>query len=125
MQDDLTTMVLPQRLTGKTRQDDSAQVGHSKAIIKPASKTARLSGAKALADRPDATDELASIKVPTLVLVGQDDPLYGFEVAKTMQSKIKGAQLHIVPGAAHAAIFENSGDAGGVIADGAKGRAGK
>ena len=86
-------------------------------MLLPASKTALLSGAKVLADRPDATAELATIAVPTLVLVGQDDALYSFESAQMMQGKIKGAQLHVVPGAAHAAIFENPGDAGRAIAD--------
>lgn len=119
MEDNLTMLLLPQMLTGKTRQDQKDQVDYLKAIIKPASKTALVSGAKALAERPDA--DLASIKVPTLVVVGQDDPLYGFELATMMQEKIGGAKLHIVPGAAHAAIFENPGDAGGAIVDWAKG----
>lgn len=125
MEEDLTMMLLPQMLTGKTRQDDPTQVAYLKSIIKPASKVALLSGAKVLADRPDATAELATIKVPTLVVVGQDDALYSYESAQMMQGKIAGAQLHIVPGAAHAAIFENPGDAGGAIADWAKGIATK
>ena len=118
-------MLLPQMLTGKTRQEQPEQVAYLKSIIKPASKTALLSGAKVLADRPDATAELAKIDVPTLVLVGQDDALYSYESAQTMQGKIKNAQMHVVPGAAHAAIFENPGDAGGAIADFAKGITGK
>ena len=117
MEEDLTMMLLPQMLTGKTRQEQPEQVAYLKSIIKPASKTALLSGAKVLADRPDATAELATIAVPTLVLVGQDDALYSFESAQMMQGKIKGAQLHVVPSAAHAAIFENPGDAGRAIAD--------
>ena len=114
--EDITPFLLPQMLTGKTRMNEKAQAEYLSAIIKPASKTALVSGAKALANRPDVTALLDSIKVPTLVLVGQDDPLYSFEVAQMMQAKIKGAQLHIVPGAAHAAIFEAPQNAGGAIA---------
>ena len=113
--EDITPFLLPQMLTGKTRMNEKAQAEYLSAIIKPASKTALVSGAKALANRPDVTPLLDSIKVPTLVLVGQDDPLYSFEVAQMMQAKIKGSQLHIVPGAAHAAIFEAPQDAGGAI----------
>ena len=60
--------------------------------------------------------ETGRISVPALVVVGQNDPLYGIEIAQMMQSKIKGAQLQVVPGAAHAAIFEAPQDAGGAIA---------
>jgi pimeloyl-ACP methyl ester carboxylesterase len=112
---DLIPFLLPQMLTGKTRTDDKAQASYLTAIIKEATTTGLISGAKALANRTDATELLGTIKVPTLVVVGEDDPLYGFEVAEMMQSKISGAQLHIVPDAAHAAIFEAPQDAGGAI----------
>lgn len=114
--ENLIPVLLPQMLTGKTRMEQKPQVEYLTAIMKQASKDALVSGAKALADRPDVSDLLGTISVPTLVLVGQDDPLYPVEVAQMMQQKIKGAQLHVVPGAAHAAIFENPQDAGGAIA---------
>lgn len=113
--EDIIPFLLPQMLTGKTRMEQMAQVEYLTAIIKPASKNALISGAKALAGRPDATELLGNISVPTLVLVGQDDPLYGVEISKMMQQRIRGSQLHVVPGAAHAAIFEAPQDAGGAI----------
>lgn len=115
--EDIIPFLLPQMLTGKTRMEQKAQVEYLTAVIKPASRNALVSGAKALASRPDATELLGTISVPTLVVVGQDDPLYGVEIAQMMQQKIKGAQLHVVPGAAHAAIFEAPQDAGGAIAN--------
>lgn len=114
--EDITPFLMPQMLTGKTRMQDKAQVQYLTEVIKPASKDALISGAKALAGRADMTDLLGAIAVPTLVLVGLDDPLYSFEIAQMMQQKIKGAQLHVVPAAAHAAIFEAPQDAGGAIA---------
>lgn len=123
--EDITPFLLPQMLTGKTRMEDKAQVEYLTEIIKPASKNALVSGAKALAGRADATELLGTIAVPTLVVVGQDDPLYGVEIAMMMQQGIKGAQLHVVPGAAHAAIFEAPQDAGGAIASWAGSMGGK
>ena len=120
--EDLIPFLLPQMLTGKTRMEHKAQVEYLTAMIKPASKNALVSGAKALEDRADATALLGEIAVPTLVVVGQDDPLYPVEIAMMMQQKIKGAKMHVVPGAAHAAIFEAPQDAGGAIAQWAAGR---
>jgi len=109
--------LLPQMLTGKTRMDQPEQVDYLKAIMMECSKEAAIGGAKALANRPDASGMLGQIKVPTLIVVGLDDPLYSFEVAQKMQKATEGSELHIVPGAAHAAIFENADDAGKAIAD--------
>ena len=115
--DPIIPFLLPQMLTGKTRQDMPEVADYLKKIMKQCSKEAAIGGAKALANRPDATAALGQIKVPTLILVGLDDPLYSFEVAQKMQMAIKGSKLHIVPDAAHAAIFEKPEDAGKAIAD--------
>ncbi len=114
--EDIIPFLLPQMLTGKTRMEQKAQVEYLTAVMKQASKEALVSGAKALAARADATELLGTIAVPTLIVVGQDDPLYAVEIAQMMQQKIKGAQLHVVPDAAHAAIFEKPDDAGSAIA---------
>ncbi len=112
----LLQLLLPQMLTGTTRMNDKGQVTYLTSIINQASPAGLESGGRVLATRPDATAVLPTITVPALVVVGEDDPLYGFEVAQMMQAQIKGAQLHIVPGAAHAAIFEKPEDAGMAIA---------
>ncbi len=114
-------LLLPVMLTGETRLKDKAQVEYLTAIIKQCSMDAAVSGVKTLANRADSTATLAKIDVPTLVLVGLADGLYPFEVGQKMQAAIKGAALHIVPGGAHAAIFEKPDDAGGAIAKWAAG----
>jgi hypothetical protein len=62
-------------------------------------------------------------EVPTLVLVGLEDQVYPTEIAMMMQSAIKGSKLHVVPDAAHAAIFEKADDAASAIASWAAGGA--
>ena len=111
----IVPFLLPQMLTGETRAKEPAQADYLKSIVMEASKDGAIGGAKALANRPDAMELLAAVDVPTLVLVGRDDPLYAFEIAQKMQAAIKGAKLHVVPGAAHAAIFEKPDDAGMAI----------
>jgi 3-oxoadipate enol-lactonase len=55
----------------------------------------------ALRDRPDRSGELASIKVPTLILVGEQDQPTPPHAAEAMHAKIAGSMLTIVPGAGH------------------------
>lgn len=60
----------------------------------------------ALLHRPDATDVLSAIQVPTLVLTGADDAWSGPAQHQAMQTAIPGASLCIVPGAAHMSTWE-------------------
>ena len=61
----------------------------------------------ALAARTDTTGSLASISVPTLILVGERDSVTPPAASQSMKAKIPGAELHVVPGAAHLSNLEN------------------
>lgn len=93
-------------LTGTTRMNQPDQVTFLTEVINEATKNGAIGGAKALATRPDYMSLLGQIKVPALVFVGVDDPLYPFEIAQMTQQAISGAELAMIPGGAHAAIFE-------------------
>jgi 3-oxoadipate enol-lactonase len=60
----------------------------------------------AMHDRPDRSGELASIKVPTLVIVGESDAITPPNVAEAMKQKIPNAQLVVIKGAGHMAPME-------------------
>ncbi len=62
---------------------------------------------RGLAERPDRTDDLPGIAVPTLVVVGTDDALTPPEEARSMATAIPGARLVVVPDAGHLAPVEN------------------
>ena len=49
----------------------------------------------------DLRELITGIRVPTLVIVGQDDPATPPEKAEEIQRRIPGAQLEVVPDAAH------------------------
>ena len=56
---------------------------------------------KLMLDEPDiSTDELAQIKVPTVVMAGEKDLVLGKETAKIAMS-IPGAKMRIIPGEGH------------------------
>jgi 3-oxoadipate enol-lactonase len=56
---------------------------------------------QAMRDRPDSTPGLASIKLPTLVLVGSDDQITPPAAAQTLAQGIAGAKLVTLPQAGH------------------------
>jgi pimeloyl-ACP methyl ester carboxylesterase len=56
--------------------------------------------------RAGVENELEKIKVPTLILVGEDDKATPVELARQLHEKITGSRLVIVPGAAHSVPIE-------------------
>ena len=66
-----------------------------------------LTGAlRALAERPDSTPLLTTIKVPTLIVVGEDDKATPVDSARKMYEAITGSKLVIIPGAGHVSNLE-------------------
>lgn len=61
---------------------------------------------EAMKHRPDATEELATISVPTLIVVGEDDALSPREVAQEMHERIKNSKLAVLPRAGHLSNLE-------------------
>lgn len=62
----------------------------------------------ALAARTDTTASLPAISIPTLILVGEYDVTTPPAASRSMHDKIKGSELHVIPGAAHMSNLENS-----------------
>jgi len=65
-----------------------------------------------MAERPDSTPTLATISVPTLVLVGEEDTLTPVADAEQMHKGIRGSRLVKVPQAGHFSPFEQPDVAG-------------
>jgi len=111
----LVPILLPQMLTGLTRAARPALADFLSGIISQASLNGAVGGANALATRPDSTPTLPTIKVPTLVLVGLSDPIYGFESHLMIYRAIRGSVFFALPAAEHAAILERAAYANQVI----------
>jgi 3-oxoadipate enol-lactonase len=61
----------------------------------------------ALASRTDTTASLERIQIPALILVGENDVVTPVEAARKMHERIRGSELHIIPGAGHMSNLEN------------------
>lgn len=101
LDDFLTLIVSPKTL--ETRPDLANEVRAQMESRRPASLTGAL---RAMAERPDSTPLLSSIRVPTLIVVGEDDKATPVDSARRMHEAIPGSQLVIIPGAGHVSNLE-------------------
>jgi pimeloyl-ACP methyl ester carboxylesterase len=58
-------------------------------------------------NRPDSRPLLATINVPTLIIVGEADAITPVDAAREMHEAIAGSRLEVIPRAGHYALLEN------------------
>jgi len=95
------------RLLGKTTQAASPEVVERvRALIRSNSCEAIAGGVRALMSRPDSTPQLASIHVPTLIIVGEEDGITPPSASEDMHSRIAGSELVRISSAGHLSNLE-------------------
>jgi 3-oxoadipate enol-lactonase len=75
-------------------------------MLERASVEGIVTALEAMLGRPDSTSTLASIDVPTLIVVGEEDVLTPPREARAMHAAIAGSRLEILAGAGHVSNFE-------------------
>jgi len=58
-------------------------------------------------DRLDITDQISHIKVPTLLICGEEDKMTPPELSEFMKDQIEGAELAVIKDAGHFVMWEN------------------
>jgi YbgC/YbaW family acyl-CoA thioester hydrolase len=81
-------------------------VEHVKTMVRGSRPAGLITALRAMRDRPDSTDLLSSIDVPTLVITGRDDQLISPMCSHTMAQAIPGAHFTVIPDAGHLAPLE-------------------
>ena len=100
--DDMLSKVLGET----TRATRPAVVEHVRSLMLASSAEAIAGGVRALMTRPDSTPLLATIHVPTLIVVGDEDTLTPPAAAEEMHRGIAGSQLVRIPQAGHLSNLE-------------------
>ena len=83
------------------------QLGKVRNMILGTSVEGYIGCAQAIRDM-DLCDNLSSISVPTLIMVGEDDPACPVSAAKALYNGIDGSKLVIIPEAAHLPNIEQT-----------------
>jgi len=63
-------------------------------------------GLEAMKKRPDSTGELSGIRIPTLIIVGENDGVTPPDAARAMHEHIGGSRLVVIPEAGHLSNLE-------------------
>jgi pimeloyl-ACP methyl ester carboxylesterase len=69
---------------------------------------ASVAAATARVLRDDARELMRAIRVPTLLIWGENDPLVPLHYGQAMQREIAGSRLVVLPRAAHVAMWDNA-----------------
>jgi YbgC/YbaW family acyl-CoA thioester hydrolase len=89
--------------TGATKPE---VVGHVRTMIADTPPEGATAALAAMRDRTDANDWLGQTRVPTLVVVGEQDAIIAPATQIEMARRITGARLEVIPGAGHLTPLE-------------------
>jgi len=70
---------------------------------------------RGMAERPDSVETLKTIKVPVLVVTGDEDVLTGIGEAELMRRHIPGAEMKVISRAGHYSPWEQPEEAGRLL----------
>ena len=98
--------MIPKLLGETTRRDRPAIVERVRHLALANSPESIAGAIRALMSRPDSTPQLASIHVPTLIIVGEEDTVTPPRAAEAMHARIAGSQLVRIPQSGHLSSLE-------------------
>jgi len=99
--------VIPKLLGPSTRRDRAAVVERVRDRIESQPADAVADAVRVMLSRPDATPLLQTIRVPTLIIVGEEDALTPPAEAERLHAAIAGSTLVRLPHAGHLTSLEN------------------
>jgi 3-oxoadipate enol-lactonase len=98
--------LLPGMVGKSTREREPSVVAAMRAMLESTSVDSIVGASEAMMNRPDATSLLATIDVPTLIIVGEEDVLTPPKESRAMHAAIPGSRLEIIPGAGNVSNVE-------------------
>lgn len=98
--------MLPGMVGKTTREREPSVVAAMRAMMESASVDAIVGASEAMMHRADSTALLATIDVPTLIIVGEEDALTPPKESRAMHEAIRGSRLEVIPAAGHVSNVE-------------------
>lgn len=99
--------LLPNLFAPESFKSNSEEIAAVKEMIVTTTIPSLNKSLHAMANRKETCSKLAKIKVPTLILVGEEDTITPPEAASAMHEKIKDSSLKVIPHAGHLSNMEN------------------
>lgn len=111
----IADVMLPKMLTERTRTEQPELANHLREMMAATPVDGLVGALEALAARPDSSELLPQINVPTLILVGSEDTITPPSEAEKLKAGIPNAQLVVIEGGAHAANIERPNEVNSAI----------
>jgi 3-oxoadipate enol-lactonase len=103
----LANDLIPNLFAPESLKTNSEEIAAVKEMIVTTSKQSLYNSLNALANRKETCSKLRSIKLPVLILVGEEDKITPIEAARAMNMKIRDSDLRIIPHSGHLSNMEN------------------
>jgi 3-oxoadipate enol-lactonase len=105
-------------MIGKTTRAQNPDVAVTmRAMMAGATEAGVVGALEAMMQRPDSSELLPSIDVPTLIIVGEEDVLTPVKDARAMHAAIAGSRLEILEKAGHVSNIERPAAFNHVVGD--------
>jgi pimeloyl-ACP methyl ester carboxylesterase len=102
----LVSEVLPALIGPTTRERRAMVFGRVKGLVQSAPPGAVAWAQRAMAARPDSFGTLSALKVPVLVIVGEEDELSPPADAEAMAEAVPEGKVEVIPKAGHLSAVE-------------------
>lgn len=102
--------MMPKLFGPKSEQNHPEAVAATRAAILRNSPPGIIAALDGMAKRPDATEMLGGISVPTLVVVGEHDAISPPDEMRGIAERIPAAEFVVIKGAGHMSPLENPRD---------------
>jgi pimeloyl-ACP methyl ester carboxylesterase len=99
-------LMIPKLLGNTTRMARPDVVDSAKRMMLKMSPQDIAQVQQGMAERPDSVPTLKTINVPTLLLLGEEDPIATMADGELMRQHIPGSRLSVIPKAGHFAAWE-------------------
>lgn len=110
-------MMRDRLLSRRTIEENVAVVELVRAMILDGNPNGVVAALSAIRERPDSTPLLTDIRVPTLVISGEEDKLSTPEVMAAMAGKIPNARHVVLEGAGHLSNLERPREFGAALSE--------
>jgi pimeloyl-ACP methyl ester carboxylesterase len=108
---------LPNALLGETTRERRPDVVERARTLMDNPPAGFIGALEAMKKRVDSTNELASIDVPTLVIVGEEDAVTPPDASRKIHEHVGGSQLVVIPEAGHLSNLERPEAFNGALRD--------
>jgi pimeloyl-ACP methyl ester carboxylesterase len=102
--------MLPKLFSPKSERDHPEAIAATRAVILRNPAAGIAAALDGMAKRPDVTDTLGGIAVPTLVIVGEHDAISPPDEMRGIADRIPAAEFARIRGAGHMSPLENSSE---------------